>query len=124
MLAREALDEASAVDYGSLIELAKRQISDRNFRIARQTVRKAISNDPSQPEAYNLLGALLEIKGDCLGAQKFYRAAIDIDPTFRPARENLNRTTTWHKFGKVDLESEERKKSAEGDDGKEKQNEK
>ncbi len=111
VLAREALDEASAVDYGSLIELAKRQISDRGFRAARETVRKAISTDPSQPEAYNLLGALLEIKGDWLEAQKFYRAAIDIDPTFRPARENLNRTTTWYKFGKIDLGSDERKKS-------------
>jgi DNA-binding response OmpR family regulator len=103
VLEREALDEENAVDYRSLIELAKRRISDRKFGVARDTVRKAIASDPAQPEAYNLLGALLEIKGDWLEAQKFYRAALDIDPTFKPAWENLDRTTSWHKFGKIDL---------------------
>ncbi len=87
----------------SLIELTKRHISDRSFAAARETARKAIAADPAQPEAYNLLGALLEIKGDRLEAQKFYRAALDIDPTFKPARANLERTTSWDKFGKIDL---------------------
>jgi DNA-binding response OmpR family regulator len=103
VLEREVLDEESAVDYRSLIELTKRHISDRGFAAARETVRKAIAADPAQPEAYNLLGALLEIKGDWLEAQKFYRAALDIDPTFKPARQNLDRTTSWNKFGKIDL---------------------
>jgi len=108
VIEREALNEENAVDYRSLIELTKRHISDRNFAAARETVRKAIATDPAQPEAYNLLGALLEIKGDGLEAQKFYRAALDIDPTFKPARENLDRTTSWHKFGKIDLGPDER----------------
>ena len=34
VLEREVLDEAKAVDYPSLIELAKRQITDREFRKA------------------------------------------------------------------------------------------
>ena len=103
VLEREALDEESAVDYVSLIELTKRHISDRGFSAARETARKAIAADPAQPEAYNLLGALLEIKGDWLEAQKFYRAALDIDPTFKPAWANLDRTTSWNKFGRIDL---------------------
>jgi CheY-like chemotaxis protein len=103
VLEREALDEESAVDYRSLIELTKRHISDRSFAAARETARKAIAVDPAQPEAYNLLGALLEIKRDWVEAQRFYRAALDIDPTFKPARENLDRTTSWNKFGKIDL---------------------
>ena len=107
VMAREALDEENAVDYVSLIELSKRHISDRGFSAARETVRKAIAADPAQPEAYNLLGALLEIKGDWLEAQKFYRAALDIDPTFRPAQVNLDRTTSWNKFGKIDLGQDE-----------------
>lgn len=68
VLDREALDEQNAVDYGSLIELAKRYITDRDFAMARETVRKAIAANPGQPEAYNLLGALLEIKGDWMEA--------------------------------------------------------
>jgi DNA-binding response OmpR family regulator len=103
VLEREALNEENAVDYRSLIELAKRHISDRRFSAARESVRKAIAADPAQPEAYNLLGALLEIKGDCLEGQKFYRAALDIDPTFKPAQVNLDRTTSFSKFGRIDL---------------------
>lgn len=103
VLEREALDAESAVDYPSLIELTKRHISDREFATARETARKAIAADPAHPEAYNLLGALLEIKGDWLEAQKFYRAALDIDPTFKAAWANLERTTSWNKFGKIDL---------------------
>ncbi len=103
VLDREMLDEESAVDYPSLIELVKRHISDRDFASARETAQKAIAADPTRPEAYNLLGTLLEIKGDPLEAQKFYRAALDIDPTFESARTNLERTTTLNKFGKIDL---------------------
>ncbi|MEW5722685.1 MAG: response regulator [Thermodesulfobacteriota bacterium] len=103
VLEREALDEAGAVDYPSLIELAKRHITDRDFGRARRSTRQAIAADPGQPEAFNLLGALLEIKGDWLEAQKFYRAALDLDPTYKPAKANLERTTSWHKFGEIDL---------------------
>ena len=103
VLDRETLDERHAVDCRSLIELTKRHISDRSFAVARETVRKAIGADPTQPESYNLLGVLLEIKGDELEAQKFYRAALEIDSTFKPARENLERITSWGKFGKIDL---------------------
>ena len=113
---REALNEENAVDYFSLIELTKRHISDRGFSTARETARKAMAADPAQPEAYNFLGALLEIKGDWLEAQKFYRAALDIDPTFKPAWANLERTTSWNKFGKIDLGSD--KKATDSKDDK------
>ncbi len=110
---REALDEENATDYGALMELAKRHITDRSFDAAREVTRRAIANDPAQPGAYNLYGALLEIKGDRLEAQKFYRAALDIDPTYKPARANLDRASSWQKFGQIQLEpGQERLKSA------------
>jgi len=103
VLERERLDEKSAVDYFALIELAKRQITDRDFAGARTTVRNSIATDPGHAEAYNLLGVLFEIKGDGLEAQKFYRAALDIDPTYRPASANLDRVTSWIKIGTIDF---------------------
>jgi CheY-like chemotaxis protein len=124
VLAREALDEESAVDYRSLIELAKRYISDRSFATARETGRKAIAADPAQPEGYNLLGALLEIKGDGLEAQKFYRAALEIDPTFKPAQANLDRVTSWQKFGRIDLGLDEAHPPTQDTDGNEDPDEK
>lgn len=123
VLDREALDEESAVDYVSLIELSKRHISDRGFSAARETARKAIAADPSQPEAYNLLGALLEIKGDWLEAQKFYRATLDIDPTFKPAWTNLDRTTFWNKFGRIDLGPNKKDTDLKNDNAEEGSNE-
>jgi DNA-binding response OmpR family regulator len=124
VLEREALDEENAVDYVALIELTKRHISDRSFSAARETVRKAIAADPAQPEAYNLLGALLEIKGDWLEAQKFYRAALDIDPTFKPAWANLERATSWNKFGRIDLGSDKKVTDSKDDSAEEDLNEK
>ena len=103
VLRREALDEENAVDYLSLIELTKRHISDGEFSAARETAQKAIGTAPAEPEAYNLLGALLEIDGDWVESEKFYRAALDIDPTFKPARTNLERTTSWRKLGPIDI---------------------
>lgn len=106
VLEREVLDEAKAVDYPSLIELAKRQITDREFRKARETVQRAIAADPEKAEAYNLLGALHEIRNELLEALKFYRAALDIDPTYKPAWSNLDRATSWMNSGRIDLGSE------------------
>jgi DNA-binding NtrC family response regulator len=103
VLNRGSLDKDKVADYASFIELAKRYISERDFSTARELTKKAISFDPSRPEAYNLLGVLLEIDHQSLEAQKFYRAALDIDPTYKPAAGNLERATSRHKLGKIDI---------------------
>lgn len=103
VLEREKLDSDTAVDYPTLIELAKLYVSDRDFALARETTQKAITADPAQPEAYNILGALFELKGERSEAQKFYRAALDMDPSFKAAWTNLERTTSWFKTSKIDF---------------------
>jgi DNA-binding response OmpR family regulator len=102
---REKLDEKKAVDYGLSIELAKRCIGDRHFDAAIEHVRKAISLDPGRPEAFNLLGALMEIQGDRIEAQKNYRAALSLDPSYEPAIRNLQRSTDgrWRQMGGIHL---------------------
>jgi DNA-binding NtrC family response regulator len=101
VIGRDDLTDETAVGYGDLIELAKRHLSDRNFIAAHETARKAVAADPGQAEAYNLLGVLLEIKGAWVEAQKFYRAALEIDPTHKPSRANLERTTSMEKRGRI-----------------------
>jgi DNA-binding response OmpR family regulator len=100
---REKLDEKKAVDYGLSIELAKRCIGDRHFDAAIEHVRKAISLDPGRPEAFNLLGALMEIRGDRIEAQKNYRAALSLDASYEPAIKNLQRSTNgrWRLTGGI-----------------------
>lgn len=124
VLNREALDEENALDYTSLVELTKRHISDGSFRLARETVQKAIAADPTQPEAYNLLGAVLEIHNERLEALKFYRVALDIDPTYKPAWTNLDRATSLEKYGRIDLGQDEDKPENNKESGKEEQDEK
>ncbi len=95
VLDREKLDEQKASDYTTFIELAKRCVGDRHFDAAIEHLRSAIALEPGRAEAFNLLGALMEIKGNRYEAQKNFRAAISLDPSYKPALENLQRSTTW-----------------------------
>jgi len=79
VLERKALGEVTALDYRAWIELSNRHLTDKNFAAARESISQAIAADPGQPEAYNLLGRLLEVKGDWMAAQKLYRAALAIE---------------------------------------------
>jgi CheY-like chemotaxis protein len=88
--------------YRTLVELAKRLLAGKDFAAARDAARKAVGVDPSRPEALNLLGVILEAEGDWVEGQRFYRASLNIDPTYGPARKNLERTTTWGRVGRAD----------------------
>jgi len=103
---RDKLDERKVVDYASHLELAKKCIGDRHFAAALEHVRKAIFVEPGRPEAFNLLGALTEIQGDRSEAQKNYRAALSLDPSYEPAIQNLHRSTTgkWRQAGGILLD--------------------
>jgi len=90
---RDLLDEKKAADYATFIELAKRSIGQRLFDAAVEHVRKAVSLNPARPEAFNLLGVLMEVRHNQTEAQVQYRAALALDPTFEPARKNLLRLT-------------------------------
>jgi len=90
---REKIDEQNAADYATYFELGKRCINNSDFKAAIEHVRKAIAINPARPEAFNLLGSLYEIQGDRLQAQKNYRAALSLDPTYLPAQKNLSRST-------------------------------
>jgi DNA-binding response OmpR family regulator len=87
-LAGEGID-----DYQTLVEMAKKRITDKNFQAASGYARKAISKDPSKPEAFNLLGAAAELAGDKNNALKYYRTSAAIGPSFEPALKNLERIT-------------------------------
>jgi Flp pilus assembly protein TadD len=93
------------MDYTSSIERVKKTIMDRHFDAAVEHVRRAISLDFGRPEAFNLLGALMEIQGDRIEAQKNYRAALSLDPSYEPAIRNIQRSTEgrWRQTGTIIL---------------------
>ena len=80
-------------DYRSTLRLAKDYASKRQFDSAIARAKEAIGIDPSQSEAFNLLGELQESLGDRTEAVKNYRVAVDLDPTDKRARDNLSRAT-------------------------------
>lgn len=93
LIERETLNKDRNPDYQSCLELAKRCVSDRHFEAAVEYVKKALSIDASRPEAFNFLGALYEVQGNKTEGQKNYRAALSLDPTYKPAQDNLSRST-------------------------------
>ena len=103
VLKSKDLEGEKPADYRTLIDQSRNRIREGAFEAAWDTARRGVATDPARPEAYNLLGALLEIKHQGLEAQKFYRAALEIDPTYRPAGENLERITSRRQIGPIDL---------------------
>jgi DNA-binding response OmpR family regulator len=109
--AKKARDRG--LDYAGCIEQAKAAVEAYDFESASAWAEQAVALDTSRAEAYNLLGALRERRGDRLGAQRYYRAALAIDPTYQPAWNNLNRSSQFWPEGRVDLgEGPEKKGSS------------
>jgi len=105
----EASDAESAHSYEERIESARKAIANKNIREAMRWVRSAFALDTSRAEAYNVLGIITEIEHDILQAQKYYRAAIALNPTYEPAHNNLHRTTRLGDRGPMDLGVSSRK---------------
>lgn len=72
---------------------AKSAIKNRELSYAENILRNACIINNTSPEAFNLLGIIEEYRGDSKQAMKMYRAALDIDPTYKPAQENLERSS-------------------------------
>jgi DNA-binding response OmpR family regulator len=107
VIQRETLDDSMAKDYVSCIELAKKCITDHRFEAAGAHLRKAVSIDPSRAEAFNLLGAVLEIQGAHPSeALRNYHAALALDASYAPARRNIERISGENKYrrGKIDID--------------------
>ena len=108
VLARDTLEPSALHGHDAHIQWSKRCIQERRFPSAEEHVRKAIGLDASRAEAFNLLGALQELRGDGLGAAKSYRAAYALDPTYKPARINLERIAAIPRSsGTISLDNQE-----------------
>ena len=103
VLETDTPETATESEYQVCLQSAKNLARKRNFDEAIAQTKKAIGLDPSQSEAFNLLGQLQETLGDFDSAIKNYRVAIDLDPTYQPAKDNLNRTTSFADSSRPEL---------------------
>jgi DNA-binding response OmpR family regulator len=98
-LVSSLLDEAAQEgyrgrEYDNYIELALKRVRAGELDAARVYVHKAISMDPDAPAAFNLLGGLHEARRNRLEAEKNYRVALALSPSYKPAQKNLDRVTS------------------------------
>lgn len=95
VLSREKLSEDLVGTYHEMLQYAKKCILAQDYEKAGEFLRKAISQNTESPEPHNLLGIVFEFNGKISEAQKHYRAALALEPAFRPAQENLERTAQF-----------------------------
>lgn len=109
---RVKLEEDKLKSYEEHLEFAKRCINEKKVDLALKHVEMAIGVDSSKPEAFNLKGALLELKKEKLEAQKMYRISLELAPTYKPAQYNLHRTTRFaynHKIANIIYDEKKKK---------------
>lgn len=93
VLERQTLSKKQESEFEQALTQGKHHASKRQFDRAIASTKQAIGYDPSRPEAFNFLGELQETIGERMEALKNYRVAIDLDPTYQPAKDNLDRAT-------------------------------
>ncbi len=86
-------EEKNLKSFSDLISLAKGEINKKNFTEAIKYLKKAISIDSEKPEPFNLMGVIYEIEGKHGEAMKMYRTALSLEPSYKPANENLQRAS-------------------------------
>ena len=67
-----------------------------------------MSEAPHAPEPHNLMGIILENENDHIGAMKHFRAAWALDPTYLPARFNMEQYAGFSAVGRMDAYDESR----------------
>ncbi len=70
---------------------AKLLIEEEKYEECKRLISNAMGTFPHAPQPHNLMGILLEQENDVLGAMRHFRSAWALDPTYLPARYNLNR---------------------------------
>ena len=74
----------------SLCQQAKELIGRLAYDECADVLSKAMQAHPHAAEPHNLFGILLEKRGDHVAAMKHFRAAWALEPTYLPARYNLD----------------------------------
>ncbi len=86
--------EDSNDGYDEQISTARKMAKEGKYDDAMALAKKCIGSHPENAAGFNLLGELLEVGGDRAEAIKNYRVALDLEPAYKPASQNLDRAAT------------------------------
>ena len=69
----------------------RRIVQENHMREAEAAAAKAMADAPHEAQSHNLMGIIMEQENDPIQAMKHFRAAWALDPSFIPARINMER---------------------------------
>ena len=84
----------------ALCDSVKHLAGEGAYSECEKLIAEAMRKHPHAPQPHNLMGVLLEIKDDRTAAMKHFRAAWALDPTYIPARYNLDNYASFYSRGK------------------------
>lgn len=88
---KRAMHMEKTGELAALCQSAKRLITKGKYQEGRLLVGEMLQRFPEAPEPHNLLGLLWEREGDERAAMRHFRAAWALDPSYLPARYNMER---------------------------------
>jgi len=91
-------------NFKTYIKEATSKLYNYEFEDSFKMIMKALNENPNAPEPHNLLGIWYEFKGNNDLARKHYRAAYALDPTYKPASENLERVCIFFMSHKMPID--------------------
>lgn len=77
------------IDWESFVNLAAIALRQEKYKESVDWSRKALALNPSAAEAYNNIGAAALAQGDPDTARQYFEKALEFDPGFKQASENL-----------------------------------
>ncbi len=86
-------------ELAKLCNTVRALVAQREYQKCELIIKEAMGKYPHAPQPHNLIGILLEKEGDHLTAMKHFRAAWALDPTYIPARCNLDRFGSFYPKG-------------------------
>lgn len=82
-----------------LCEKVRELVKERNFETCMAIICEAMMKYPHAPHPHNLLGIVLEKRGDHVNGMKHFLAAWALDPTYLPARYNMDTYGSFYSSG-------------------------
>lgn len=114
-----------SIKFNNYVREATDELHNNELEKSYKTIINAINLNPNAPEPHNLLGIWYEFNNNNDLARKHYRAAYALDPTYKPASENLERVCSFFaskkkhvNFGEDLLEKQEKEKQEKEKQGK------
>jgi tetratricopeptide (TPR) repeat protein len=86
------------LNFELMINECKNEILKDNLEKVETLIDEAFKLNNNSPKIHNILGVLSEIKRDKALAIKHYRAALGLDPSYKPAIKNLENITSFEYY--------------------------